>query len=343
MSLRSSAPLLALLLAACGARTGLDVIARDAGPVDAPPPECAQEGDCADGIDCTNDRCALGRCVHDALDSMCEDGLVCTGPARCDPASGCVSRPPACDDRVACTDDGCDEAMSGCTHAPNDRNCPVSHRCDAVRGCVARALVHDDDFLYEVDLPSGDLMRIARTDIALTDIALHPDGRLFGVNRSGLFEVDAATGHARWVVSLADRIVSLEVAPEGGDLYGAGVRSIARLDPASGAVTRAGGFPPGWSASGDIAFVGGQLYVTATETPFSRTEPDSLFVAPLDGRDARRVGSIGFPCVWGLAPFGDTLYGLTCTGALLRIDVASGEGTLLRGGLGVQFGGAAAR
>ncbi len=333
----------ALACSACGARTDLDVVPRDSGPVDAPPPECIQAGDCDDAIDCTTDHCELGRCVHDPVDSVCEDGLFCTGPARCDLMRGCVSAPPSCDDRVGCTDDACDEASAGCTHTPNDRSCPVSYRCDPERDCVARALVHDPRALYDVDLPSGDLTRIAPLDVSLTDIALHPDGRLFGVNRSGLFEIDIANGRARWIVSLADRIVSLEVAPDGGDLYGAGVQSIARLDPASGSVERVGGFPSGWSASGDIAFIGGRLYVTATQTPNSRRDPDSLFVAPLDGTDARRVGGVGYPCVWGLAPFGDTLYGLTCNGQLIEIDVATGAGRLLRSGLGIEVGGAAAR
>ncbi len=335
--------LCSLGLGGCGARTGLDEVWRDGGTFDAPPPECFHDQDCDDGIACTHDRCRAQRCEHQGMDSACDDGLFCSGPERCDLVNGCVSAPPSCDDGVACTDDACDESMAGCTHTPNDASCPVSYRCDATRGCVARALVHDPDALYDVDLPSGDLHRIAPTDVSLTDIALDPDGRLFGVNRSSLFQIDIATGHAHWIVDLTDRLVALEVAPDGSGLYGAGVRSIARLDPDTGAVTRVGGFPPGWSASGDIAFIAGRLYVTATQTPNSRTEPDSLFEAALDGSAATRVGDVGVPCVWGLAPFGDTLYGLTCNGQLVRIDVATGAGRVLRAGLRVEIGGAAAR
>lgn len=331
----------ALSVAACGSKSGLVVGGDDAG-LDGPRPECVRERDCDDGIECTLDRCRAGSCVFEPDHSRCEDDLFCNGPPRCAAGMGCVLAPVRCDDGVSCTEDACDEELDACVATPNADLCPISHRCDLERGCVARALVHDSDFLFEVDLPSGDLRRIAPSDIALTDVALHPDGRLFGVNRDALFEIDERDGTARFIASLEDQLVALDFGPD-GELYGAGTRFVARIDTGSGAVMRVGGFPRDWSASGDIAFVGGRLFVTATETPFSTRDPDSLFVVPLDGSTAIRVGSTGAACIWGLAPFGETLYGLTCTGQLVEIDVATGAGRVLRGGLGTQFGGAAAR
>lgn len=329
----------ALVLAACGARSGLELDRPDAGP-DAQTVACLRDWECDDGVDCTIDRCTAGRCVAEPDHARCEDGLFCNGPPRCVARVGCVMEPPACDDGVACTVDGCDEALAMCRHDPDNDLCPISHRCDPTRGCIARALVHDNARLWEVELPSGDARSIAATEVGLTDVALHPDGRLFGVNHGALFELDEETGRARWITSVGDSLNGLEVGPDGA-LYGAGASSVVRLDPASGALERIAFFPRGWSASGDVAFVAGRLLVTGTQTPFSRREPDALFDATAG--EAVHLGSIGSACVWGLAPFGETLYGLTCNRELIRIDVASGRGTVLRANIGIEVHGAAAR
>ncbi|CAN5607835.1 hypothetical protein BH09MYX1_BH09MYX1_48050 [soil metagenome] len=54
------------------------------------------------------------------------------------------------------------------------------------------------------------------------------------------------------------------------------------------------------------------------------------------------LGPIGFSCVWGLAAFGPTLYGLTCNGHVLSINPNTGKGTLLNQS-SVAFWGASAR
>ena len=48
------------------------------------------EGDCDDGVDCTEDSCeAENGCVHFAVDASCDDDNVCTVDV-CEPLSGCV-------------------------------------------------------------------------------------------------------------------------------------------------------------------------------------------------------------------------------------------------------------
>ena len=80
-----------------------------------------------------------------------------------------------------------------------------------------------------------------------------------------------------------------------------------------------------------------------TRTPFSIVEPDTLVRVPGDGADVIEVGSTGSACIWALAPFGDTLYGLTCTGRLTVIDVRTGTGRVLESDLSIRCNGAAAR
>ncbi len=209
---------------------------------------------------------------------------------------------------------------------------------------MARAIVHDQTWLYEVDLPSGAIERLARAELSFTDVSLHPDGRLFAISTNSLFELDEMDGSARFIASLPERSVALDVTPD-GDLVAAGVSIILRIDPDTGVATTLARFPRGFGASGDIAFVRGRMLVATTDRPgvVMTTRPDRLFEVPVDGSPPFEVGVIGIACVWGLAPFGDTLYGFTCNGELLDIDPDTGAGRVIASLGGRRIGGAAAR
>lgn len=342
-------PLLALLLAAptlalaaCGSKTALEQPRVDAGPFDGPPPECRDDGDCHDDLDCTEERCEGRRCVRVPRDERCDDDRFCTID-RCRPGVGCVSQPNPCSDGVNCTEDRCDERLDRCEHAPQVARCPLSNRCDPVEGCVARALVHDSDALYEVDLPGGAIRTLAPAELTFTDLALHPDGTAYAINRRSLFELDQQTGLVRFLANLDDGNVALDVAPE-GSLVTAGDTTVARVDRFSGVAEPFAALPPGLFTSGDIAFVGGRMLLTATDTPGTSVGTDDLLMeVPREGGVLVAVGDVGFPCVWGLAPFGDRLFGFTCQGRLLEIDPDSGAARELASLGGRRFGGAAAR
>jgi fimbrial isopeptide formation D2 family protein/uncharacterized repeat protein (TIGR01451 family) len=92
---------------------------------------CLADGDCDDGVACTDDQCISGDCYAAENDGLCtDDGLFCNGTESCDALFGCVSSgdpcvasglacddvPDACvaclvdgdcDDGVACTTDSC--------------------------------------------------------------------------------------------------------------------------------------------------------------------------------------------------------------------------------------------
>lgn len=335
--------LVVLLLVGCGAKTAPETPRMDAGAFDAGPAECDDDGDCDDGVDCTEDRCSSNVCVRTPRSDRCGDDLFCTVGERCDPLAGCVSEPNACSDGVDCTEDTCDEARDRCSSEPRFDRCPLSHRCDPEIGCVARALVHDDDDLWEVDLPSGNLTRLAPAEISFTDLALHPDGTAWAINRTALFELDQATGLVEFVANLPDGNVALDVSPE-GELLTAGLTTVDTIDRATGASRPIAMFPPGRFASGDIAFVRGRMLVTATDNPgVSVGSDDWLMEVPPDGGRIVEIGTTGFPCIWGLAPFGETLYGFTCRGLLIEIDPDTGRARQLARLRGLRIGGAAAR
>jgi hypothetical protein len=352
-----------LLLAACGSRSGLPVpertrdagrdAGRDPGPdaafdagfdagYDAGPP-CRGDRECDDGIACTVDRCRVGGCVRTPDDAQCADDTFCNGEERCDPAAGCVTSVVVCDDGVDCTRDRCDERSRACFADPDPDLCPISHRCDPVTGCVVRALAHEAGQLYEVDLPGGETLAAGFSPYSLTDIALHPDGTLYGVAYDVIVQVELATGATVELSRLGvfELLNALDAAPD-GTLYAAGSGLVYRIDRRTGAASNVAGLPPGTVSAGDIAFVSGRMLVTVAPAFDPMLGVSSLVEVDVAGGRSRNLGSIGFRCVWGLAAYGSQLYGFTCERQLISIDPLTGAGRLLTG-TDVAYWGASAR
>ena len=227
--------------------------------------------------------------------------------------------------------------MRVCAHTPDDGQCPLSYGCDPGLGCQARALASSADTLYEVKLPSGALRVLGPTSPALDDLALAPDRTVYGVTFSDFVRVDATTGALSVIAPRPDPMNALDVSPE-GTLYGAGSSQVATIDLATGVSTPFGAFPPGLTSSGDLAFYQGRLLATARAT----SGGDALVEFDRTTGTAKTLGPIGFACVYGLAAFGTTLYGLTCEGNVVTIDVATARGALVTR-TSVRFYGATAR
>jgi hypothetical protein len=128
--------------------------------------ECLVDGDCDDGVACTDDVCLAGGCVHTANDANCvDDGIFCNGAEVCDSVFDCQSSGDPCDglgllcqemtnscdnclsdadcdDGVACTDDQC---IAGDCYAAENNGlcvddglfCNGAESCDALLGCVS--------------------------------------------------------------------------------------------------------------------------------------------------------------------------------------------------------------
>ncbi len=310
----------------------IDVIVTDAG--------CSSDVQCDDAVGCTLDRCDpnLRVCTHLPRPQLCDDGIFCNGAEACNFVQGCVpGAAPSCSDGIGCTVDSCNEANEGCDHVPNDALCPISHTCDLQLGCQARAIAHSGTTLYDIRLPSGQVKVIGPTGSQLTDIALHPSNVLYGIGFNQLYTVNQSTGVATFFKSTtAGNINGADVSPT-GSLYVSGGSGLYTLDLGTGVATFVTSFPPGRSSSGDLAFVGPRLLASATGS-----QPDDLVEFDLVTKTSKILGSIGFTCVWGLAAYGPTLYGLTCNGAVLSIDTTTGKGTQLNGA-NVAFWGASAR
>lgn len=140
----------------------------------------------------------------------------------------------------------------------------------------------------------------------LTDIAFGPDGRLYGVSSTELFEVDLGDG--------ALRPIAPHGAPCGNalEIDGAGVAHVMgcsstfllRLDSKTGAPL--GAVQVGYASSGDLAFHGDRgLLLTALAREGDLGGDDRLIAIDIgEGRGAvgaRDLGSIGRVGVYGLA------------------------------------------
>ena len=105
-------------------------------------PACTTNGDCDDLVGCTDDTCPAGECVYTPNDSLCDDGLWCTGAETCDALLDCRNGTPPCKDGVVCTIDNCDEGTHACDNVPDDALCDDglwctgAETCDAQIGCL---------------------------------------------------------------------------------------------------------------------------------------------------------------------------------------------------------------
>ena len=310
----------ALLLAACGARTG-DALIVDESPFDAGAAVDAQAID------------ASAPPPWPAVDS---------GAPHADAAAPSSCGGKTCDDRLACTLDRCNEATGQCEHQHDDSSCAAGFLCTA-NGCEAIAYVNTETQIFEVTLPAGTERLLTPTPRLIYDIALARDGVLYGVDNGSFLSVDRTNGS----INMLDIYVglwfdALEAAPD-GTFFAGGPTSVVRL------VRGAHGFDQKFivnysspsTSSGDLALVAGELYGTTTDD-FGAAMPDDLFHIDVAHGTATKVGSIGFRCVRGLAAFGVSLFGFTCEGRVLRIDVASGGATELHRNAS-SYAGAAAR
>ncbi|MCZ6650167.1 MAG: multiheme c-type cytochrome, partial [Acidobacteria bacterium] len=95
--------------------------------------------DCADGVSCTVDTCneTADACAHIPDDTVCDDGLFCSGPEVCDPVNDCQAGAPVnCDDGDECTIDSCNDSGGRCDNIFDASNAP---------GCFDRCLDDDGD------------------------------------------------------------------------------------------------------------------------------------------------------------------------------------------------------
>ena len=191
-------------------------------------------------------------------------------------------------------------------------------------GCLA--YINDSTTLY-VDIIRGpdiaEYFEVGPTGVELVDIALAPNGAMYGAGSNHVFyTVNRETGAATPVgAGIGFYVNGLTVSPA-GVIYGSGNEVLLTIDPATGQGTPIGS-GTGFNSSGDLAFLAnGDLYM-------SSSPGDTLVKLSSATGSGALVGPIGRPTVYGLGESLGTLFGITFGGVLLTIDPATGVGTPL--------------
>jgi hypothetical protein len=215
--------------------------------------------------------------------------------------------------------------------------------------------------LGTVDVTTGAQTVIGSMGRTMTDIAFDPTGNLYGITTSELYKINTSDGTSTLVGSLgtpgSGSFNSL-VFDDSGVLYAAAGGGLYRVNPTTGAITAT----PGSScisglcmnSSGDLAFVGGKLYLTSDHSgPDSLWQVSTTFMNsgntyPVNygfGSIDIRTGSTTYSSVFGLAsPDHAVLYGVDGT-RILQINTSNATATVLSDyyspvGLGAAFGAA---
>lgn len=179
--------------------------------------------------------------------------------------------------------------------------------------------------LGTVDSTTGTVSLIGSTGTFLTDIAFDSSGQLWGISFGELYKVNKDTGASTLVGSLGSVSGTANALVFGADgtLYMAG-NTLYTVNTATGAATSIGAI--GYQSAGDLAFVGGNLYMAALGT-----SDDILVEINTSTGAGSLVGSIGTPSVFGLAtPDNVNLFGVAGTN-LLSINTTTGAGTVVAG------------
>ena len=199
----------------------------------------------------------------------------------------------------------------------------------AANALAAPTLWVDDALgnLGRVDVATGAVSIVGNTGVVLFDIAFNPSGDLYGITHTSLYRIDPATAHASFIGSLGTGLNSLVFAAD-GTLYGAS-NSLYTISTVTGTATSVGSGGAPYNSSGDLAFVGGNLYLSSNVNV-----QDELVLLDPDTGIATVVGSIGVGQVLGLATDDNiTLYGAAGT-SIYQVSTTTGAGTLL-----ISFGG----
>jgi hypothetical protein len=241
--------------------------------------------------------------------------------------SGCIIVPRSCDDGVDCTRDECSDLERRCNSTPADTLCPSTQLCSAKRGCDAFVYaVASDGHLYEARVPSGNLVDVGMPAASLGDLALDSNGVLYATDSYVLYRVDRASGVTTAIASMLPlHLYNGLGTASGGLLATADVPQLFAIDAVAGSASPKASLPSGYHASGDVTALGTRVFVAAASTALPGT--DTLVEVNLSTGGSNVIGNFGYRCVWGLGTLGGIVYGMTCEGRILTVNMTTGAAT----------------
>jgi hypothetical protein len=190
-----------------------------------------------------------------------------------------------------------------------------------------------------VDVATGVATTIGSAGVVLTDIAFDPSGNLWGVSFTNLYRINKSTGAATNIGSLGLNGNNALVFSSTGILYSASStdRNLYTINTSTGAATNLGAIKMSANSSGDLAFNGGNLYLSNMNNQLVKIDLSNL-------TNSNEIGAFGYSLVYGLATAGNgVLYGVS-NNTVFSVNTATGLGTFVTnytgGGLGNAYGSA---
>ena len=176
--------------------------------------------------------------------------------------------------------------------------------------------------LGTVDAANGNVNVIGNMGTFMTDIAFDSLGNLYGISFLDLYSIDKNTASASLIGNFGGTSLNSLTFDAAGNLYAAN-DSLYSINVATGTASLIGNGGDAYLSSGDLAFIGGELFLTSDGTP------DTLFKLDTGTGVGTLVGDIGFNEVFGLATNNNVdLFGVDGT-SVLSIDAITAVGTFL--------------
>ena len=199
--------------------------------------------------------------------------------------------------------------------------------CLSISQAIAGPVLWIDDQsgnIGTVDVATGAPTLIGPAGVVLTDIAFDPTGNLWGVSFTDFYSINKTTGAATLVGALGSGINGNNalVFSSTGTLYSASSTdtNLYTINTVTGAATSLGVINMQAPSAGDLAFNGGNLYLSNSYNQLVRIDLGNL-------SNSVTVGNLGFPAVYGLATGDDgVLYGVSGN-LIFSVNTATGQGT----------------
>jgi hypothetical protein len=175
--------------------------------------------------------------------------------------------------------------------------------------------------LATVDVATGSTSVVGTTSTFMTDIAFNTVGDLYGISFSNLYSIDKTNANTTLIGSLGsfNGTANALVFGADGTLYMAG-STLYTVNVGTGAVTAVGS-GIGFQSAGDLAFVGGTLFMAASNG-------DLVSIDTSTGVGTS-IGTMGSGSVFGLAtPDNATLYGVDGQN-VVQINTSNGNATFV--------------
>jgi hypothetical protein len=176
--------------------------------------------------------------------------------------------------------------------------------------------------IVQFDLGTGQKRHIYQGE-AFTDLAVAPNGKLYGSTFNHLYEINTSTGDETYIGRFGGpNINSLTFSPD-GRLYGAEEKSgdVYEISPQTARLTYIGNL--GGPSSGDMVFDGASQFFATVGSP--SMERDRLVAFDLNTRSARTITELSNDQFYGLAMHNGQLIGYTARKQEIALDPLTGQ------------------